>query len=91
MAMKVLQQDGSEKSIEASRRAQRWLSRVTPNSVLAAATLIMATTGSLDLPRQRQRQQALNLLRAGQTSDGGWGPYAKSPPHFLIRLLPYSL
>ena len=83
MAMKVLQQDGSDKSIEASRRAGAWLSRVTPNSVLTAATLVMATTatpGSIDWSTQRQRQQSLNLLRAGQTSDGGWGPYAKSPP-----------
>jgi len=27
-----------------------------------------------------QREQSLNLLRAAQTYDGGWGPYAKSPP-----------
>jgi squalene cyclase len=80
MAMKVLQQDGSDKSIQASRRARAWLSRVTPNSVLTAATLIIATTGSLDQSTQRQRQQSLNLLRDAQTSDGGWGPYAKSPP-----------
>jgi hypothetical protein len=79
MAIKVLQHDGSNKSIEASRRAGAWLSAVTPNSVLTAATLIVATTGNLESP-QRQRQQALNLLRAAQTGDGGWGPYAKSPP-----------
>lgn len=78
MAMKVLQQEGSDKSIAATRRAQRWLSRVTPNSVLTAATLIIGN------PEQStQRQQALNLLRAGQTSDGGWGPYAKSPPEIF--------
>ena len=83
MAMKVLQQDGSDKSIAANRRAGAWLSRVTPNSVLTAATLIMATTatpGSPGQSTQRQRRQSLTLLRAGQTSDGGWGPYAKSPP-----------
>ena len=79
MAIKVLQVEGSTKSIEASRRGQRWLSRVTPNSVLTAATLIMA--GSRD--RSTQRQQSLNLLRTGQTSDGGWGPYAKSPPEIF--------
>lgn len=83
MAMKVLQQDGSDNSIEARRRAQRWLSQVTPNSVLIAATLIMATSGSGDKSTQRQRQQSLEILRAGQTSDGGWGPYAKSPPEIF--------
>ncbi len=80
MAIRVLQHDSSDRSIAARRRAQRWLSQVTPNSVLSAATLIMATTGSPDQSTQQQRRQALNLLRAGQTSDGGWGPYTKSPP-----------
>jgi len=86
MAVRFLQQDGSNKSIEASRRARAWLSRVTPNSVLTAATLIMvpyATPGSLDQSAERQREQSLNLLRAGQTPDGGWGPYAKSPPEIF--------
>lgn len=85
MAIKVLQQEGSDKSLEARRRAQRWLSRVTPNSVLTAATLIMATSGSLD--RSTQRQQALKLLSAAQTSDGGWGAYAKSPPEVFDTAL----
>ncbi len=80
MAIRVMQHDSSDRSIAARRRAQRWLSQVTPNSVLSAATLIMATTGSPDQSTQQQRRQALNLLRAGQTSDGGWGPYTKSPP-----------
>jgi hypothetical protein len=75
MAMKVLWRDGSHRSIEANRRAGAWLSRVTPNSVLTAATLILTTAVS-----DGQRQQSLKLLRAAQTIDGGWGPYAKSPP-----------
>lgn len=81
MAIKVLQQEGSNKSIEAVRRGQRWLSRVMPNSVLTAATLIIATTGNPE--QSTQRLQALNLLRAAQTSDGGFGPYAKSPPEIF--------
>jgi squalene cyclase len=81
MAMKVLQQEGSDKSIEAHGKGQRWLSRVEPNSMLTAATLIMA--GSRNQLTQRQRRQSLNLLRTGQTSDGGWGPYPKSPPEIF--------
>lgn len=80
MALKVLQVEGSDKSIEASWRARAWLSGVKPNSVLTAATLIMATSGMLDSATQRKRRQLLDLLRAAQTRDGGWGPYAKSPP-----------
>ena len=77
MAIKVLQREGSGKSLAAMQKAQRWLSRVEPNSVLTAATLMMATAKR---DQSTQRRQALNLLRAAQTSDGGWGPYAKSPP-----------
>jgi hypothetical protein len=71
MAIKVLQREGSSSSLDAIKRAREWLRKVKPDSVLTAATLIMANT---------ERQQSLNLLRAAQTSDGGWGPYAKSPP-----------
>jgi hypothetical protein len=75
MAIRILQEEGSDNSIAASRRAERWLSVVKPNNVLTAATLIMVTSVV-----DEQRQQSLKLLRAAQTSDGGWGPYAKSPP-----------
>jgi Squalene-hopene cyclase C-terminal domain/Prenyltransferase and squalene oxidase repeat len=81
MAMKVLQREGSDKSIEAYGKAQRWLSRVEPNSVFTAATLILA--GNSYQSTQRQRTRALNLLRVGQTSDGGWGPYTKTPPEIF--------
>lgn len=74
MAIKVLKREGSDKSIEASRRAERWLSGVKANDVLNTATLIMS--GALN---QEQRQRALNFLRTAQTSDGGWGPYPRSP------------
>jgi prenyltransferase beta subunit len=71
MAIKVLQQEGSSNSLDAIKRAREWLSKVKPHNVLTAATLIIANT---------ERQQSLSLLRTAQTSDGGWGPYAKSPP-----------
>lgn len=71
MAIKVLQREGSSNSLEAIKRAREWLSKVKPANVLTAATLIIANT---------ERQQSLSLLRTAQTSDGGWGPYTKSPP-----------
>jgi hypothetical protein len=60
--------------------ANRWLRHVEPKNVLDAAAVVLAFGGDGSQAAIEQRQLALSLLRKGQSSDGGWGPYTRSPP-----------
>src|SRR5262249_22111239 len=51
-----------------TERAEAWLGRLEPASVLDASTLLLA-----EIPDRRPA--ALGILRRGQSSDGGWGPF----------------
>jgi squalene cyclase len=48
--------------------------------VLAAAASILALKHEVTEAARLQRQECLDRLRRAQTQDGGWGPYADSPP-----------
>jgi hypothetical protein len=75
MALRTLKQANLTETKDAIDRARRWLAQASPNNVLTAAALLLAD----ESPRSK-RDQCLKLIRAAQTSDGGWGPYADSPP-----------
>ena len=75
----------------ARRKAQERLSAIRPESVPDAAVLMLFHgelrryeadhAGNQNLPPHVGGYQAsLDFLRRAQTSDGGWGPYADSPP-----------
>lgn len=53
-------------------RAGAWLRGRTPVTVLDAGALLLAPGTSAEA--------CLDLLRKGQSRDGGWGPYLNSPP-----------
>jgi hypothetical protein len=53
-------------------RAQRWLRARKPGGVLDAAALLLGG--------RQDPGDCLEILRKGQTRDGGWGPYVTSPP-----------
>jgi hypothetical protein len=84
MALKTLKKAALPKTRDATEKAAAWLHQVSPNNVLTAATLLLAATSGYDQPSPQSRplkqDQCLKLIRAAQTSDGGWGPYADSPP-----------
>ena len=54
------------------RRAQQWLRARKPDGVLDAAALLLVG--------RRDPDECLEILRKGQSRDGGWGPYVTSPP-----------
>ncbi len=72
MALRVLKQSNLAEARPAMQKADRWLRRLKPNNLLAAATLLLASAGD--------STECLRLIRRAQTRDGGWGPYADSPP-----------
>lgn len=76
MAWRVLKEAGGPQS--AMRKAEAWLQRAKPNNVPEAATLLWASA---------QQAECLKLIRAAQTRDGGWGPYADSPPEVFDTAL----
>jgi hypothetical protein len=53
-------------------RAQRWLLNKKPDGVFDVAALLLGG--------RRNPEECLEILRKGQTRDGGWGPYVTSPP-----------
>ena len=79
MSLKTLKKAGSAGTKKASRKAERWLRQAPPNNVLTAAALLLAAAGSGDAFRLQQ-EKCLKLIRDAQTRNGGWGPYADSPP-----------
>jgi hypothetical protein len=57
---------------DAVARADGWLASKDPVTVLEAGALLLAPGPP--------REACLRILRQGQSSDGGWGPYVSSPP-----------
>jgi hypothetical protein len=72
VARRILADAGREDFAEAIDRADRWLKARRPVLVLDAAALLMGRTGNVET--------CLQILRRGQTRDGGWGPSVTSPP-----------
>jgi hypothetical protein len=87
MALRTLKKAAGAETRDAVERAASWLRQASPNNVLTAATLLLAAESVYDQAnrsarqsRQLKQDQCLKLIRGAQTSDGGWGPYADSPP-----------
>jgi hypothetical protein len=80
LAAQVLRRAASEETKAALARAENWLRRAPIDNVPAAATLLLSTIGATDESSRLRREQGLAFLGRAQTTDGGWGPYADSPP-----------
>jgi hypothetical protein len=65
---------------DAIARADRWLRTFEPTTVPDAAATVLGLERATDAAALSQRARALEVLRRGQSSDGGWGPYTSSPP-----------
>ncbi len=77
MALRTLKAANLAETKAAIQKAETWLSQTSPNNVLTAAALLMF---SIEITDKQKQSDSLKLIRAAQTSDGGWGPYADSPP-----------
>lgn len=72
VARQILVKADGARFAEPIDRARRWLAERKPDGVLDAAALLL---GGRPDPGE-----CLEILRKGQSRDGGWGPYVTSPP-----------
>ncbi len=61
-------------------RADAWLRRLPIANILDASTVLLAKAYDDPAGGLERRTRALDLLRQGQSPEGGWGPFATSPP-----------
>jgi hypothetical protein len=80
LACRVLRAAGLDAHRNATQRAERWLSQLPVNSVSAAAALLLAANARHGSGATPRRHECLTVIERAQTEDGGWGPYADSPP-----------
>jgi len=60
-------------------RADRWLRRPPVESVLDAAAVLRGLEAAADAEAVAQRRRCLDLIRKGEASRGGWGPFVNAP------------
>lgn len=80
MAMRTLSTVEPEKHGAALDKARRWFESTEPKSVLDAAATTWALADAPNRTAESQRKLSLELIRRGQSTDGGWGPFVNSPP-----------
>lgn len=61
-------------------QGQAWFAAREPRNLLDASAVLLALGKIKSTQSDLRRQQALKLIRAGQSTDGGWGPFVNAPP-----------
>jgi hypothetical protein len=79
MAVNTLAAADRAKYRAAIAKAQGWLLATEPRSVLDAAAMLLALVGMASPAADRQRTRSLELIRQGESSEAGWGPFVNSP------------
>jgi len=54
--------------------------KIEPRSVIDSAAVLTGLGEASDGSAEAQRQRCLDILKRGQTDEGGWGPYVTSNP-----------
>jgi hypothetical protein len=80
LARRTLAKADSERFHGPIAKADNWLRRTGVRTVLDAASMLLALMDDASAEAATQRQRSLELIRAGQSPDGGWGPTVKDPP-----------
>jgi len=61
-------------------RIDTWMRKQEVHNIVDAAAILLGLDGAVDSPARAQRRRCLELIRKGQSQEGGWGPYIKAPP-----------
>jgi squalene cyclase len=80
LARRTLARADARKYAEAIARADAWARQVPVKTVNAAAGVLLLLDRADDEAARAQRKACLDLIRKGESRDGGWGPYVNSPP-----------
>jgi hypothetical protein len=80
LARQTLRRADARKYREAVARADAWARAVPVKTVLDAAAVLLLLGRADDAAAQAQRRRCLELVRKGQSRDGGWGPYVNAAP-----------
>jgi len=87
MALRTLKAAKLPETITAIQKAESRLNQVSPTNVHTAAVLLLASANRADETARRRQSECLKLILSAQTADGGWGPYADSPPEVFDTAL----
>lgn len=80
MARQTLEKSDAGRFQAQIAKADRWFLRTPVNTMLGAAAVLMALGDRRDPETEPRGKESLEKILRGQASDGGWGPYASSPP-----------
>ena len=77
-ALRALRQAGIPDLASVIARADAWVRGVEVQTVIDAASVVLALGVAADTAAIAQRQRSLELIREGQAPSGGWGAYLVS-------------
>ena len=60
--------------------ADRWIRGLVPENVIDAAATVLALEHASDVMAENLRRTSLQIIRQGQSPQGGWGPYVTAAP-----------
>jgi hypothetical protein len=84
---RILERADAAKYKDAIKNANVWLSGRPVKTVLDAASILFALDNADDDASTKRRQECLEVLRKGESKDGGWGPYVNSAPEVFDTAL----
>ena len=68
-------------------QADRWIRSQKVENVLDASATVLALDLASDVMAENLRRDCLSILRNGQSTDGGWGPYVTAKPQVFDTAL----
>jgi hypothetical protein len=79
-ARRVLHAADAKEHAGAIAKADKWIRDYRAKNVLDAAAVLWALADAEDDDAAEKRKACLELIRKGESKDGGWGPYVNSAP-----------
>lgn len=95
IAREVLSKAPSTRVNVALSKAETWIKSREVHTVLDAASMVLALRADIAAETTLLRERCFEIIEKTQSSDGGWGPFATSPPEVfdtalvVLALAPY--